>query len=1270
MKKSLFAVCSIICTVLFFSFAVYADPVSVRQLAEIAEKVTAEKYPDSNTVLLFNEENIRYEADGLSVATDEYYQKILTESGRKQLRSCSFQFNSTYGSLQIEKAQIIRKGKIINIDPAANSRISVEPGQMGSNIYDPANKILSLSVPGLKIGDVLGLKIRSVEKKVRIPGFWGSYIPLQGDMPILHYAVNIDAPAEKPLRSVVIKDPAGTPVKFSKEQKNGRIIYRWLAENVPQVIPEPDMPPLYTSVQRLLTGTAANWEEISKWYYALCRPHLDKADRAIRDKVAELTGKCKNDDEKIMALFQFVSQQIRYMGITPESEAPGYEPHDVTMTFHQRYGVCRDKAVLLVSMLEIAGFKAYPVLFMAGIPKDDDVPNGYFNHAITAVETAPGKYILMDPTNESARDFLPATLGNCSYLVAKPEGDRLRRTLPPDPALNRLAISGSSKLDGSGTLTGTVKLDFTGVNDMIYRDALSRWTPEEAEQYFARCIGRAIPGAELAALEISPVPVRNMSRPLSVTCRYTAEGIMPDTAAPFVLQLPELGDNIGASGFLLGSFALEKRKFKLKLESTFSVQEQYKMELPGHLKILSMPQPEELGRSGLIRWCRKNSLKDNVLEGSRSFSAGALEFSPEEYQEARRVLMQMDMKKRALPVAVTDFSLVKKENFSQMFAGADTLILKDWKKYTVKNENLWTEESVRRFRILSYAGVKDASELHIEYNPVMEQVEVSGKVISPSGRVSELKELEKNQMDAPWNSTAPRYPGAKILVANLPGVEVGSEVEVKIRKTIRRPWFSAVMTFGGYAPEIERVRVLDIPARMRVRYSDLPAGVFFDQKTTGARRILSWSAANMRRIPAERNQAELWSFVPTVMVSAGNWQNIAGNMKSTFLKLSDVSANPKSLRLAGELIKTLPSGGSEKEQLMRKVTAVRDHVARSIRAAGPGLSELPLENLSPADVTLRSGYGSSADRAILLGAMLKALDIDSEFVPVSGLLYSERHIRGFERFPQQIFNDVLLYVPSLDIYLNDTSQYAEPGTLNSADRIMFSLRNRRTESLRVRHRYESSIRRQIKIDIKKDGSADIKISDLYSGSEFESANRKYSEFTPELRRRHFASLASRLSRAAELRGVPVTDFRSYPGKVEYTLHCPGFVSSVGRYREFDLPFFGVFAEAAGTVGKSRKTPFIRDKGFVLSVGYDISYPEEFTVSSSRPAKLQLGDFSIGNFVQDCAVSRGKLNIDGKINIRPGIIPAVDCDRLFTFRRTLARPDAGKVILIPHGEKRK
>ena len=53
------------------------------------------------------------------------------------------------------------------------------------------------------------------------------------------------------------------------------------------------------------------------------------------------------------------------MGITTETEAPGYEPHDVSLTFSKRYGVCRDKAALLAVMLRAAGFDAFPVLIMA-----------------------------------------------------------------------------------------------------------------------------------------------------------------------------------------------------------------------------------------------------------------------------------------------------------------------------------------------------------------------------------------------------------------------------------------------------------------------------------------------------------------------------------------------------------------------------------------------------------------------------------------------------------------------------------------------------------------------------------------------------------------------------------------------------------------------------------------------------------------------------------------------------------------------------------------
>ncbi len=61
--------------------------------------------------------------------------------------------------------------------------------------------------------------------------------------------------------------------------------------------------------------------------------------------------------DKIKAIFYYVSKNIRYMGLTPEKDRPGFEPHDVKLTFDKKYGVCRDKAALLVAMLRDGGLE-------------------------------------------------------------------------------------------------------------------------------------------------------------------------------------------------------------------------------------------------------------------------------------------------------------------------------------------------------------------------------------------------------------------------------------------------------------------------------------------------------------------------------------------------------------------------------------------------------------------------------------------------------------------------------------------------------------------------------------------------------------------------------------------------------------------------------------------------------------------------------------------------------------------------------------------------
>ena len=90
--------------------------------------------------------------------------------------------------------------------------------------------------------------------------------------------------------------------------------------------------------------------------------------------------------------------------------------------------------------------------------------------------------------------------------------------------------------------------------------------------------------------------------------------------------------------------------------------------------------------------------------------------------------------------------------------------------YTVKYSKL----------ILTYAGKIREAEVKIDFNPACEEAKfVRGVVTSKTGERQEISTNEINVMDAGWNASAKRYTGGKILVANLPGVDIGSTIEVE-----------------------------------------------------------------------------------------------------------------------------------------------------------------------------------------------------------------------------------------------------------------------------------------------------------------------------------------------------------------------------------------------------------------------------------------------------------------------------------------------------------
>ena len=613
---------------------------------ETAKGVTAEKYPDAEDVLVGGLNRIQYAEDGTYTQWAEEYIKILTEEGRRNHLTVSSHFTIPYQrgpeDCRIPLLEIVKPdGRTVAVDVQAQSRLVIDSGAMAMNIYNPNDKVIQVNVADLDLGDVLHVVMFDRIVHPRMKDAWCDWLVLEGPQPIVRSAIEINAPTHRPLRSIALKAEIKGTVTHSVAEKDGRLLYRWEARDVPRMFPEPNMPPVHTCVQRLLVSTSPDWQSVSRWYWQLSEPHY-AASPAMKAKVEALTQGLDGRRRKLEALFNFVSQRIRYMGITVEAAAPGYEPHDAKDTFEAQHGVCRDKAALLVALLRGAGFEAFPTLIDTGVKKDPEVAQPYFNHAIVAVREADGSYTLMDPTDENTTQLLPAYLDDKSFLVATPEGDPLR-TSPVDPAeSNLMRIDTTGRINAERHLDAVTVLRFDGVNDNAYRGWFARSKPEDRRRFVETVAERAEPGARVTDVAFSPADMMDVSTTLTVRIAYEADNVFINDGRSLLLPLPVLGTRLGLVNHIVGQTGLQQRKYPLQTETACGVQERLALDLGGSVgPAESLPRPEPFEDAALL-WRSELRQTNTMLEASMDFRLKAVEFAPSEYRNLKDTLTKIE----------------------------------------------------------------------------------------------------------------------------------------------------------------------------------------------------------------------------------------------------------------------------------------------------------------------------------------------------------------------------------------------------------------------------------------------------------------------------------------------------------------------------------------------------------------------------------------------------------------------------------------------------
>jgi len=340
--------------------------------------------------------------------------------------------------------------------------IATVDASQSAGYYDD-NHVISATFPDIETGDIIAYEYDIEEKE-----YWNSCHQtyyFQVDLPVLSSRLIVEIPKGWVLNEMdsylepITKSEAGNVYEWYC----GYLEYRPSEENMPGV----------RQVGRCLNYSCYNpesaennlfgsWEASSRWAMSLFDVAAEP-DSSISKVVDSLKSISSSKTELFELIAKFVQTDIRYVAV--EIGEGRFQPRKALRTLTNKYGDCKDKSTLMVTMLNIAGFQARSVLASTDDSVKIEFPSPFqFNHAIAAIKmdssmlsseylpSVVDNWLYFDPTHQAVNlGYLPRALHGSNVL---PLSDDIREpvTLPsiePEQYMRICKANASLKADNS-----------------------------------------------------------------------------------------------------------------------------------------------------------------------------------------------------------------------------------------------------------------------------------------------------------------------------------------------------------------------------------------------------------------------------------------------------------------------------------------------------------------------------------------------------------------------------------------------------------------------------------------------------------------------------------------------------------------------------------------------------------------------------------------------------------------------------------------------------
>ena len=460
-----------------------------------------DRYKGESFVVERNDWVYQENGDGTGYREHTVAVRLQSEAALRGFGVVNVEFASATEHVEFHYARVRRASGTVIETPATDVIEQPEPVTREAPFYSDL-KSAQLPIKNLQVGDVLEWQARVVRARGEAPGhFWGSEAKVADGMVTLEQTVELRAPANA-FVTVWTNPKSDKPAESSEGDQH---VWRWKsAQLTPTTGPEAEAAKK-AKQNKVLTADEQkdqdegalpwlawtnfkSWEDVGAWYRGLEGKRAEPDDE-IRQQVAQLTAKSTTEEDKVRAVYAFVSARVRYVGVA--FGVGRFQPHEAADVLHNQYGDCKDKATLLAAALSAVGLHPDTVLIGQEIRMNEAVPSpASFNHAITRVKVG-DKEVWLDATQEvGPYQVLLAPLRDKQALVVPATGPAALERTPKDlpfPAVVTWKAVG--KLDKDGISESHISTSFRGDEEVILRAAVHQFAPAQYDDLGQKFMG-------------------------------------------------------------------------------------------------------------------------------------------------------------------------------------------------------------------------------------------------------------------------------------------------------------------------------------------------------------------------------------------------------------------------------------------------------------------------------------------------------------------------------------------------------------------------------------------------------------------------------------------------------------------------------------------------------------------------------------------------------------------------------------------------------------